>query len=73
MTMSVAIIINPIAGGAAAAGRGARWNWRAVSRQRAARSADVFVTERPGHARELARATREAARGSSWRGAATAR
>src|SRR5581483_6976971 len=54
--MSVAIIINPISGGARpnAAQRRARAAIDAVERH--GDRPEVFVTERPGHARELARA-----------------
>ena len=57
--MSVAIIINPIAGGR---GRPASVGHRVDLARRVAaecaRDADVFVTDRQGHARDLARAAR---------------
>src|SRR5690348_15010157 len=54
--MSVAIIINPISGGARPdmARRRAQIAVEAVERH--GDRPDVFVTERPGHGRELARA-----------------
>ena len=71
--MSIAIIINPISGGAAPRAARARAELRVGRRRRARRAGDVFVTERRGHARELAR--RAVARGArlviAWGGDGT--
>src|SRR5262245_41137420 len=71
--MSVAVIINPIAGGAtpAAARARAELAYEAVSTHGDA--VDVFVTERPGHARQLAEAAvvRDARLVIAWGGDGT--
>ena len=54
--MSVVIIINPISGGASAADARARAQLALTIVDVHGDPADVFVTERPGHARELAKA-----------------
>jgi YegS/Rv2252/BmrU family lipid kinase len=59
--MSVAIIINPIAGGARPDAARARAELASAVVQRHGDSVEVFLTERAGHARELAR--RAVARG----------
>ncbi len=71
--MSVAIIINPISGGARPATAVRRAQIAVDAVERHGDRPDVFVTERPGHARELARAA--AARGArlviAWGGDGT--
>src|SRR5262245_1666166 len=71
--MSVTIIINPIAGGASLAVGRRRAELAADLVERSGDSADVFLTERPGHARDLAQAA--AARGArlvmAWGGDGT--
>ena len=54
--MSIAVIINPISGGARPETAGARASLAAAVVERHGEQADVFITERAGHARELARA-----------------
>jgi YegS/Rv2252/BmrU family lipid kinase len=54
--VSVAIIINPISGGASAAAVRARVQLALTIVDAHGDRAEVFVTERPGHARELAKA-----------------
>ena len=54
--MSIAVIINPVAGGANPALAPARAKIAAAVLDRRGETGDVFVTERAGHARELARA-----------------
>jgi len=54
--VSVAIIINPISGGAGPAAGRARAEFAATAISGHGEQADVLVTERPGHARDLARA-----------------
>jgi diacylglycerol kinase (ATP) len=54
--MSVAIIINPLSGGASPQQARTRAELAASVAQKMGEPADVFVTERRGHARELARA-----------------
>jgi YegS/Rv2252/BmrU family lipid kinase len=71
--MSVAIIINPIAGGATAASGRARAESAAALVDRLGEEPDVELTRRPGHAHALARAA--AARGArlvlAWGGDGT--
>jgi YegS/Rv2252/BmrU family lipid kinase len=70
--MPVAIIVNPIAGGMRAEGARRRLELAASWRDPAGGAAEVVVTERRGHARELARAA--AARASlvvAWGGDGT--
>ena len=59
--MSVTILINPISGGSRAEAARAR-DIASAMVERHGDSAEVFLTERPGHARELA--TSAAARGA---------
>jgi len=54
--VSVAIIINPISGSAGPATGRARAEIASATIGRHGEPADVFVTERPGHARDLAKA-----------------
>jgi YegS/Rv2252/BmrU family lipid kinase len=54
--MSIAIIINPIAGGAGAGNARARAERASAVVAGHGDSVEVFITERPGHARELATA-----------------
>jgi YegS/Rv2252/BmrU family lipid kinase len=54
--MSIAIIINPIAGGVRPAAARARAELASAIVERHAAPAEVFVTERAGHARDLATA-----------------
>lgn len=54
--MSVAIIINPISGSAGPAAGRTRAELASATIDRHGEPADVFVTERPGHARDLAKA-----------------
>jgi diacylglycerol kinase (ATP) len=54
--VSVAIIINPISGRAGPAAGRARAELASATINRHGEPADVFVTERPGHARDLAKA-----------------
>jgi YegS/Rv2252/BmrU family lipid kinase len=54
--MPVAIIINPIAGGPRRGTAAARVRLAAAALDARGESGDVLVTERPGHARELAKA-----------------
>src|SRR5712671_6611108 len=54
--MSVAIIINPISGGASPAEARKRLRIASAATDREGHPADVFVTEGRGHARELAKA-----------------
>ena len=54
--MPIAIIINPISGGARPDQARARAEQAAAIAAARGESAEVFVTERPGHARELAKA-----------------
>ena len=54
--MSIAIIINPISGGASPDQARARAELASTVAEAHGEQADVFVTERGGHARELARA-----------------
>ena len=51
--MSIAVIINPISGGARRDSAAARASLAAALIERHGETADVFVTEREGHAREL--------------------
>lgn len=71
--MSVTIIINPISGGSRPEAARARAETAAAVVERHGDSADVFVTERPGHARELARsaANRGARLVMAWGGDGT--
>lgn len=58
--MSVAVIINPISGTGRRPDRGRiRAEFAAATTERLGVMADIFVTERPGHARELASAALE--------------
>lgn len=54
--MSVAVIINPISGGARPGAARERAQTAVSVVERHGDSAEVFLTERPGHARELAKA-----------------
>jgi YegS/Rv2252/BmrU family lipid kinase len=54
--MSVAIIVNPIAGGSRRGAGAARARTAEAALEKAGERGDVFLTERPGHARELAKA-----------------
>lgn len=54
--MAVAIIINPVSGGASPAAARARAQLARTVVDAHGEPAEVFVTERPGHARELAQA-----------------
>jgi YegS/Rv2252/BmrU family lipid kinase len=54
--MSIAIIINPLSGGASLGQARARADLATAVAEAHGERADVFVTERGGHARELARA-----------------
>jgi YegS/Rv2252/BmrU family lipid kinase len=71
--MSIAIIINPISGGASPRVAQARAAQAAAIAERAGEPIDIFVTERRGHARELA--ARVAAQGArlvlAWGGDGT--
>ena len=57
--MSIAIIINPIAGGHAGSVGGRVELARRIAAE-CAEHADISITEQPGHARALARAARAA-------------
>src|ERR1019366_3782335 len=57
--LSTAIIINPISGGASRDAARARAELASAIVDRHGDPAEVFVTERPGHARELAKAAVE--------------
>jgi diacylglycerol kinase (ATP) len=59
--MSVAVIINPISGGAPPGAAAARAQIAVDAVERAGETPEVFITERAGHARELAKSA--AARG----------
>ena len=54
--MSIAIIINPVAGGAAPESARARAELAAAVLERSDRTGDIFVTEKAGHARSLTEA-----------------
>jgi len=54
--MSVAVIINPISGGARPATARSRAQIALEAIERHGDAAEVFITERPGHARQLAKA-----------------
>lgn len=54
--MSVAVIINPISGGVRHGAAKSRAEIALATIDRHGDSAEIFVTERPGHARELAKA-----------------
>lgn len=54
--MSVAVIINPVSGGAPPGAARTRAELALSTVERHGDRAEVFVTERPGHARELAKA-----------------
>lgn len=56
--MPFTIIINPVSGGARAADAHGRVELAAAIRDASGNPGDVVVTERPGHARELAKAAR---------------
>src|SRR6185503_18429754 len=51
--MSIAVIINPVSGGANPALAPARARLAAAVLERCGEPGDIFVTERSGHAREL--------------------
>ena len=53
--MSIAVIINPISGGARREAIGERASLAAALIEKHGERADVFITERAGHARELAK------------------
>lgn len=71
--MSVTIIINPVSGGSRPEAARARAEIASAIVERHGDSAEVFLTERPGHARELAASA--AARGArlvmAWGGDGT--
>ena len=53
--MSIAVIINPISGGARPDAIGERASLAAALIEKHGETADVFITQRAGHARELAK------------------